>query len=342
MAPSLIGGNFMKPAAARVEESFDVLHGEPVADPYRWLEDATSPETQAFVAQQNAYARRVLDDAPGVDRRALRDRTEMLLTIGRIEPPQVAGDYYFYARREGRQNQPVIYVRKGASSDDRVLIDVNALAQDGTIALDWFYPSHDGKYVAYGTSASGTELSTLQLIETDSGRQLPLKIERTRAASLAWLPDNSGFYYTKYPRHGEVPAGQEVYNRRVFFHTITTSGNFDGMFDPQIFPSSVIAIHPEHWPNVHLSEDGRWLLVKVEEGWARNSLYLKDLSNSANDFVALTPGKDFLYDADFLKGYLYITTNEGATRYRVLKTACAQPQIENWREIISESDGVIE
>src|SRR5438270_7411092 len=155
----------MKPPSAKSEDRFDLLHGHRVADPYRWLEDASLPETQQFVEQQNAYTRHVLDAAPGVDRRALRDRIEKLLTIGRVEPPHVAGGYYFYARRDGRQNQPVIYVRKRGQgeSEDRVLIDVNALAQDGTIALDWFYPSTNGRYVAYGTSSSGTEVSTLQV-----------------------------------------------------------------------------------------------------------------------------------------------------------------------------------
>ena len=108
---------------------------------------------------------------------------------------------------------------------DRALIDVNALAPDGTIALDWWYPSEDGRYVAFGTSPNGSELSTLQVIETSTGKLLPEKIERTRAASLAWLPDSSGFYYTRYPRPGDVPAGEEMYNRRVFFHQLGSAGN---------------------------------------------------------------------------------------------------------------------
>jgi len=334
----------VKPPSAKIEGTFDFLHGQRVADPYRWLEDASSAETKRFVERQNAYTRHVLDAVPGVDRRALRDRIEKLLTIGRVEPPQVAGDYYFYARRDGRQNQPVIYVRKRGQDqgEDRVLIDVNALAQDGTIALDWFYPSTSGSYVAFGTSPSGTEVSTLQVIETESGKLLPVKIERTRAASLAWLPDDSGFYYTKYPRSGDVPPGQEVYHRRVFFHALTQENHAGGASDPQIFPTEKIKIDPEHWPGVQLSEDGRWLLVKVEEGWSKSSLFLKDLSLPASDFVCLTPGKDFIYAAEILDDHLYITTNEGATRYHVLKAPCSRPEQENWNEIIPEGEGVIE
>ncbi len=338
----------MKPPLAKIDSVVDALHGQRVADPYRWLEDASSPKTQEFVEQQNAYTRRVLAAAPGVDRRALRDRIENLLTIGRVEPPYVAGDNYFYVRRDGHQNQPVIYVRSRGLShlEDRVLIDVNALAQDGTIALDWFYPSTSGRYVAYGTSPSGTELSTLQVIETESARLLPLKIERTRAASLAWLPDESGFYYTRYPRPGDVPPGQEVYHRRVFFHSLDEDEDEDekdqAAGDPQIFPTEKIKLDPEHWPGVDLSEDGRWLLIKVEEGWAKSSLYLKDLSNPEVDFVCLTEGRDFLHAAEIFDGHLYITTNDGATRFHVLKAPCSHPQRENWKTIVPESAGVIE
>ena len=97
---------------------------------------------------------------------------------------------------------------------------MNGLSSEGTIALDWWYPSDDGKYVAYGTSPNGSELSTLQVVEAGSGALLAEKIERTRAASVAWLPDSSGFYYTRYPQPGDVPAGEEMYHRRVFFHEL--------------------------------------------------------------------------------------------------------------------------
>ena len=116
------------------------------------------------------------------------------------------------------QNQPILYVREGLNGADRVLVDANQLAADGTIALDWFQPSENGKYVAYGTSPSGSEMSTLHIIETKTGTLLPDTIERTRAASIAWKLDNSGFYYTRYPKKGDVPDGQEMYNRHVFYH----------------------------------------------------------------------------------------------------------------------------
>jgi prolyl oligopeptidase len=340
---------------AKITTVIDNYHGRQIADPYRWLEDSTSPDTQQFVAAQNAYTRSVLENIPGRDE--LRRRIERLLTIGRVASPRTGGNNYFYERRDGRQNQAVVYVREGPNGKalqkkDRALIDVNTLAPDGTIALDWWYPSEDGKYVVFGTSPNGSELSTLQVIETSTGKLRAEKIERTRAASVAWLPDSSGFYYTRYPRAGDVPSGEEMYNRRVFFHQLGSSGNAEGAQDPLIFPADGIELAPQHWPNVYLSNDGRWLLVDVSEGWTKTELYLKHLSLkelSSIDaaapqgrFERVTTGGNFLYHAEVLDGQLYITSNEGAPRFRVFKVACAAPERANWQEIIPESDAVIE
>jgi prolyl oligopeptidase len=318
----------------------DDYHGRQIADPYRWLEDSAAPETQQFVAAQNAHTRRVLEDIPGRDE--LRRRVEQLLTIGRVASPRIGGNNYFYERRDGRQNQAVVYVREGHNTKERPLINVNDLAPDGTIALDWWYPSEDGRFIAFGTSPNGSELSTLQVIEAASGKLLAEKIERTRAASVAWLPDSSGFYYTRYPRPGDVPAGEEMYNRRIFFHQLSSADNAGGAQDPLVFPADGVESTPQQWPNVSLSNDGRWLLVDVSEGWTKTELYLKDLSAAQGRFQRITTGKNFLYHGEALDGELYITTNEDAPRFRVFKAACIAPERSNWKEIIPESDAVIE
>ncbi len=158
--------NSFAPPRARATTVIDEYHGQQIADLYRWLEDAATPETQQFVAAQNAYTRSVLENIPGRDE--LRRRVEQLLTIGRVTSPRIGGNNYFYERRHGWQNQAVVYVREGRQGEERPLIDVNALAPDGTIALDWWYPSEDGRYVAFGTSPNGSELSTLQVIEVET------------------------------------------------------------------------------------------------------------------------------------------------------------------------------
>src|SRR6266853_3812821 len=213
------------PPKAPAKPIEEILHDIKIIDIYRWLKDAKTPETQKWVADEMSYTRAVLDPLPG--REQIHKRLTELLMIGSISTPQIGGKYYFYTRREGMQNQPILYVREGVDGKDRVLVDANQLSADGTIALDWFEPSEHGKYLAYGTSPSGSEMSTLHIIETKTGNVLPDTIERTRAASIAWALDNSGFYYTRYPKKGDVAEGQEVYNRHVFYHELGTDPEKD-------------------------------------------------------------------------------------------------------------------
>jgi len=137
------------PPKTKVEVVEETIHGRKIADPYRWLEDSNSAGTQEYVREQLAYTRSILDPLPG--RAQIHERLKELLSIGTIGTPQIGGKYYFYTRREGSQNQPVLLVREGVHGKDRPLVDVNQMATDGTIALDWWFPSEDGKYVAYGT-----------------------------------------------------------------------------------------------------------------------------------------------------------------------------------------------
>src|SRR5208283_1073040 len=317
---------------AKVAPVEDMVQGHKIVDRYRYLEDPNNPDTKLYVEQELSYTRALLDPLPGRDK--INARLAQLLAIGSVSAPQMGGKYYFYTRREGNQNQPILYIREGLNGDDRVLVDVNKLAADGTTALDWWFASDDGKYVAYGTSASGSEISTLRVIETATGELLPDSIERTRAASLAWKRDNSGFFYTRYPKKGDVPEGQEVYNRHVFYHALGA----DPAQDTLIFG---VGRDPEWWPNVSLSEDDRWLLINEEHGWTKTQMFLQDLS-SKNPPVEITTGKDFLYGADFYQGKLYITTNEDAPRYRVFVADATNPKRENWKEIIPQMDDVLQ
>jgi len=323
--------NIPKPPATRQQPVTDDYFGQKIADPYRWLEDGSAPQTQQWTSEQLAYTRAILDKLPG--REKLHERMEQLLEIGNLGETQVGGDYYFHTRRDGKQNQPVLYVRKGVDGKDEVLVDANQLSEDGTTALDWWHVSHDGKLVAYGTSESGSEMSTLHVIETATHKLLPDTIARTRAASIAWKPDNSGFYYTRYPKKGEVAEGQEMYNRHVFYHALGS----DPASDPLIFGEGR---DPQDWPGIFLSNDGRWLSIMVEQGWSKNEVYLKDVQTNAAP-VPVATGKNFLYFAQPYNGDLYILTNEDSPRYRVFKTPIATPTREHWREIIPQSDAVL-
>ena len=310
----------------------DLVQGKKISDPYRWLEDASSPDTQRWVKDELAYTRGILDPLPGRDQ--LHKRLGELLSIGTLSAPQIGGTHYFYTRREGTQNQPVLLVREGLDGKDRALVDVNQLAADGTVALDWWTPSEDGKYVAYGTSPSGSEMSKLHVIETVTGKLLADSIERTRAASIAWKLDNSGFYYTRYPKKGDVAEGQEVYNRHVFYHALGS----DPTKDPLIFGEGR---DPQDWPDANLSNDGRWLLITVAQGWTKTELFLQDLKTDAAP-VRITEGKNFLYGGEIFDGKIFVTTNEDAPRYRGFVADAASPSRSNWKEIIPQSEAVLQ
>jgi len=320
------------PPRAKVAPVEDTVQGHKIVDNYRYLENPNDPDTRQYVEQEMAYTRSVLDPLPGRDR--INARLSQLLTIGTIGVPQIGGNYYLYTRREGQENQPVLYVREGLNGADRVLVDVNKLAADGTVALDWWYPSEDGKYVAYGTSASGSEESTLHIVESATGKVLPDAIERTRFSSVAWKHDSSGFYYTRHPKKGEVPAGEEVYHVKVFYHPLGD----DPAKDALIFGEGR---NPQDIPGVNLSEDDRWLLITVFEGWTKSEMYLEDLQSKSPP-VEITTGKDFLYNADVYHGRLYITTNEGAPHFHVFVADTANPKRENWKELIPATDAVLQ
>lgn len=320
------------PPKAKVQPVEDTVQGHKIVDPYRYMEDASNPDTQAYVRDELAYTRSVLDPLPGRDQ--IHARLAQLLTIGVVGAPQVGGPYYFYTRREGTQNQPILYVREGLNGKDRVLVDANLMAADGTVALDWWFPSDDGKYVAYGTSSSGSEESMLHLIETATAKILPDAIDRTRFASVAWKKDNSGFFYTRHPRKGEVPAGEEVYHVKVYYHAI----GGDPTKDPLIFGEGR---NPQDIPQVSLSDDDRWLVITVFEGWAKSEMYLKDLKSDAPP-LELTSGKEFLYNADVFQGKLYISTNEDAPRFHVLTADCANPRRDAWKELVPQVDAVLQ
>lgn len=321
----------------------DVLHGVKIVDPYRWLEEGNSDATKAWVDKQNEFTQSLLGKVPARDK--IKERLSSLLEIGSLGTPAPRKGRYFYTKREGTQNQPVLFVREGASGKDRVLIDINELAKDGTVALDWWYPSRNGKLLAYGLSKDGSEHSTLHLRDVDTGKDLPTKIERTRACSLAWLHDNSGFYYTRYPAVGSVPKGKENYYRQVYLHHIGR----DPKDDPKIFGEGR---NPEDWPTVSLAPDASWLAVTVHQGWAKSEVYVANVNDTRRDpgdgiFYPIAEKTAALFDITLRKDRFYIHTNLDAPRYRVYTLDPKTPPKQwsdrtKWKEIIPQKEDKLE
>ena len=310
----------------------EVLHGEAIADPYRWLEDGEAPETRLWTDRQNELTESYLAAVPA--REQIRRRLGELLSIGVLGTPTPVRGRYFYLRREGRQNHPVLYWRHGLDGADRVAVDPNALNEAGTTALDWYYPSEDGRLLAYGLSENGSEESVLHLLDLESGRHLPDRIPHMRAAALAWLPDASAFYYTRYPAQDEVPAGEEHYHRAIYLHRLGS----DPADDPLVYRPA----QKEYWPGVSLSPDGRWLLIEVARTFDQTDLYVRDLA-SGGPLVPVAENLPATFEGEIAYGRLFIRTNLDAPTYRLYTADPEQPEREGWREIVGpRADAVLE
>jgi prolyl oligopeptidase len=311
----------------RADDTVEVLHGETIPDPYRWLENGDDPDTRDWTERQNALTERYLADVPA--REQIRRRLDELLAIGVLTVPAPAHGRYFYQRREGRQNQPVLYVRTGVQGEDRVAVDPNALDPAGTTALDWYYPSDDGRLLAYGLSQNGSEQSVLHVLDVEEGTNLPDRIPHTRAADLAWLPDASGFYYTRYPAPGEVPQDEEPYHRAVYFHPLGA----DPADDTLVFRPA----RKEYWPGVSLSPDGRWLMVSVARTFDQTDLYLGDRNAGepmVPSLVAVAENLAASFDGELAHGRLFLRTNLDAPTYRLYEVNPEHPVRGHWREIV--------
>ena len=316
----------------RIVDQTDVLHGEALSDLYRWLEDGDNPEVRVWTERQNALTESYLAAFPG--RARIRARLDTLLAIGAISVPTPAHGRYFYQRRDGRQNQPVLYVRDGVGGVDRVAVDPNVLDAAGTTALDWYYPSDDGRLLAYGLSENGSEQSVLHVLDLESGQTLPERIPRTRAADLAWLPDGSGFYYTRYPAPGEVAEGEEHYHRSVFFHRLGTDPAADSV---QFRPAQ-----KEYWPGVSLSPDGRWLLIGVARTFDQTDLYLRDRA-ADGPLVPVAENLPASFEGQVAYGRLFLRTNLDAPTYRLYAVDPGRPDRADWRELVpARSDAVLD
>jgi prolyl oligopeptidase len=321
------------PDTRRDDSVVELLHGVEVADPYRWLEDGDAEETRAWVAAQNAFTRAHLDAAPG--REHIHARLDQLLTTGAVSAPVIRGQRHFYQRRDGRSDQPVLVVRDTPSAEERVILDPNVLSSSGIVALDWWVPSQDGHLLAYGMSEGGTELSTLLILDVDSGANLEREvIPHTRAASIAWLPDASGFYYTRYPEPGSVAEGEEMYHRHVFLHHLGS----DWRTDAEIFGPGRAR---EDWPYVNLSKSGRWLVVEVAQGWAKSEVYLLDRTHPERGFVGVHAGHESLATTDFAGERLLLQTNRDAPNYVLYEVDPEHPARESWRLVLPERADVV-
>jgi prolyl oligopeptidase len=314
------------PAAAR-GATVDVLHGTEVADPYRWMEQP-SPELSAWVQAENAVAEPYLDAIPA--RASLKARLTELWDYEQYgyswlsekdRVPVKVGGRYFFVEKKGKQNQGILYWAAALGAEPRVLVDPNALSDDATASLADFSISPDGRYVAFAVSDGGTDWDTWHVREVETGRDLPDRVGDTKFTGVAWLPDASAFYYSRYPQGagGKADDQQQV---SVYRHRLG---------DPQSADERVYSTpeNPRHNPYAAVSEDGRWLVYGIFDGFASNAIHVLDLSKPGAPVVRLFDKWDGLYEfLGVADGRLYFKTTQGAPRGRVIAvdpTATAAP-----------------
>ena len=318
------------PRTAR-DNVVDDVHGAKIADPYRWLEADTSKRVGDWTDEQNERTRAVLDALP--QRAGVARRLRELLAVGLLSTPRPIRGRIFHTRREGEQKQSILYVRDSIGAPDRALVDPNALDPAGLTTLDWYYPSHDARYVAYGLSRGGDEMSTLFVIETATGMARPDRIPHTQRSTVAWV--EGGFYYTVHPAPGSVPAGDENYYRRVRFHRLGDDPAKDELVFGEGRPKEDIL-------GVSTSPDSRWVLLIAYKGWAKSDLYLLDREHPERELATVMEGRDAIAEGFVVDDRVWLSTNLDAPNYRIVAAPCEKPGDQEWETVISEGPDVIQ
>lgn len=299
------------------------VSGLKVSDPFRPLEDLA--RAQPWIDAQNARtdAWMAAHARPEVEKRLAE-----LFRVGSVGSPSFAGPYVFFLRKGPDDQQSALYVREG-EGEPRPLLDPNRIDAGGRVAIDWYHPSRDGALVAYGTSNEGDEVSTLRVIEVATGRHLPDEIPFTRACSLTWLPDRSGFIYTRNP-------GREAYDRQVFLHRLGT----DPAGDPPVMGKERLPERTD-WPGVTLDDTGRWLVVVRFVSWSNSTLHVLD--RQANRWIDIAPPQEGLFGGgEVVDGQLWVTSTHGAPLGRIVRIDPAKPAQSDWIEVLPEAEGPLE
>jgi prolyl oligopeptidase len=210
----------------RKTDHVDTYHGTSVPDPYRWLEDDNSPETAQWVEAENKVTFAYLEKIPY--RAELKKRLETLYNYPKYGAPSRKGEYFFFTKNDGLQNQSVLYVQKGLAGAPEVLIDPNTWSADGTVRLTAFALSKDGKYAAYGVSRSGSDWQEFNVMEIATKKTLPDKLEWVKVSGASWRGD--GFFYSRYPapaKGRELSSANE--NHQVYYHKVGTAQSADAL-----------------------------------------------------------------------------------------------------------------
>ena len=319
------------PDTKRVDQ-VDTYFGEKVADPYRWLEDETAASTTEWVEDQNKVTFGYLDQIPY--RADVRARIEQLYNYPRYGAPFRRGEYFFFSRNDGLQNQSVYYIQKGLDGEASVLIDPNKFSEDGTSQLAGFSISKDGRYLAYGISQGGSDWREVHVMEVATREVLPDVLNWVKVSGMSWQGD--GFYYSRYdaPVEGKEMTSSND-DHKVFFHRVGSLQSADELVygDPS---------NPQRFHLVGTTEDERFAVLDISDrgkGFDGNSLSYRDSGDqSSRPWTPLIPdiGNDVFDVVDNIGDKLLVQTNKGAPNWRVVLIDPRNPAESNWTTVIPE------
>lgn len=318
---------------ARRDDVVDDYHGTLVADPYRWLEDPHSPETQNWVAAQNELTFGLLHEVPA--RARIKARLTQIWDYPKYGVPWRRGNCTFFNKNDGLQNQAVLYWQADDVAEPQALLDPNTLTADGTAAITNQVVSRDGQLLAYGVSHSGSDWQTIRVRHVETGQDRVDEVMWCKFAGIAWKPDNSGFFYNRYPEPGTVPPEAQHTHNRVFFHRLGTPQTADQVvYERPDAPDLAFAPFP--------SEDDAYLLLYVWRGTdTQNRIYYRPM-HSRDDFVRLLDDADAMYNFITNVGTLfYFHTDLDAPRGRIIAIDITRPERSAWQEIVPEQTDVI-
>lgn len=313
----------------RADDVSDTLHGVPVKDPYRWLEDARAPEVQAWMKAEDDLARAELHRLP--ERDAIAARLKELYYIDSISAPHHRGDRYFYARRLATREKSIVYWKHGKGGAEQALLDPNTWSADGSSSLGVWSVSWDGKKVAYTVHKNNSDEATLYVSDVATGKKSEIDtIEGAKYAQATWTPRGDGFYYTWLPVDKSIQEADRPGFAEVRFHALGDDPKKDRIVrertgDPSTFLSA------------DLSRDGRWLFLYVQHGWTSVDLYVKDLQGGQRAaFLPLAVGRKAHFSVEAYKDRFYLTTDDGAPHQRIYQVDPRKLGREDWREIVPE------
>jgi prolyl oligopeptidase len=320
----------------RTVDVSDEYHGTKVEDPYRWLEDDNAEDTKAWVAAQNKVTQSWLGSIP--ERASIRERLTKLWNYERIGAPSEYGGKWFYQRNSGLQNQSVYYVSDSADAEGRVLLDPNTLSKDGTVALAGFTPSEDGKLAGYSLSTGGSDWREIRVRDVATGKDLEDHLEWVKFSGISWLPDGSGFFYSRYdaPKEGASMTQKNEF-QKLCFHKIGTTQEEDVIVYER-------KDHGEWGFGGGVTEDGAYLIIGVSQGTdPKNRVFYKELAKADSPVVELLPDADAEYDFLTNEGpVFYFKTDLDAPRGRIVAIDIRTPERTKWKEILGQSKDLLQ